>query len=141
MNLDQSLISEKGIATRCLMCDAETETVEHFLLRCDYLSEVRDPALQQLEKVLTTSLPLSPICNPSSVPSNPTLPMYNSTLNTKPVKPSTSFTSTYNTVQILLDPTYLNVPQNVVNTIEAISRKLIFSLHSVRAKFIRANQV
>jgi hypothetical protein len=36
----------------CLLCEKDGETIEHFILDCEQLKEVREPIIQEIDRVL-----------------------------------------------------------------------------------------
>ena len=36
----------------CLLCEKDEETIEHFILDCEQLKEVREPIIQDIDRVL-----------------------------------------------------------------------------------------
>jgi hypothetical protein len=38
--------------TLCLLCEKDGETIEHFILDCEQLKEVREPIMQDIDRVL-----------------------------------------------------------------------------------------
>ena len=38
--------------TLCLLCKKDGETIKHFILDCEQLKEVREPIIQEIDRVL-----------------------------------------------------------------------------------------
>ena len=38
--------------TLCLLCENDEETIKHFILDCEQLKEVREPIIQEIDRVL-----------------------------------------------------------------------------------------
>jgi hypothetical protein len=45
-------IYKNELNTLCLLCEKDGETIEHFILDCEQLKEVREPIIQDIDKVL-----------------------------------------------------------------------------------------
>jgi hypothetical protein len=90
----------------CLLCSKDKETIEHFILDCERLEEVKKPILQEIEEILNDK-ETSWKCLPQ---------------DTK--------------IQLLLDITpvisKLNLDPASVANIEYCSRRHMFQLHMLR---------
>jgi hypothetical protein len=94
----------------CLLCSKDKENIEHFILDCERLEEIRKPILQEIEELLNDK-ETSWKCLPQDT-----------------------------NIQLLLDMTSviskLNLDPASVANIENYSRRLMFQLHMLRQKRI-----
>lgn len=93
----------------CLLCKKGEETIEHFILQCESLSEVREPIIRDLENMLTE---YGTISTPFS-----TLP-----LNIQ----------MQSILDISVQSGYLGLRKENIAKIEYITRRLLFRLHITR---------
>jgi hypothetical protein len=95
------------VAPTCLMCSIEAENRAHFLLRCPALRDIRDPQISKVYDTLALST------GTDTIPEEMLL-------------------------QLLLDPThpscqvFLRCEEEATETVEAISRELIFRMYKRR---------
>ena len=93
--------------TTCLMCKVETEDVCHFIIKCPYLEEIRQPILNQIKDTVPYIFKYHP-----SLWSPPQL------------------------TQLVLDPTHHSIqaliplPPCMIVVIERLTRKLCYRLHT-----------
>ncbi|CAG2193085.1 unnamed protein product [Mytilus edulis] len=98
----------------CKLCDEDNEDIEHLLLKCKILENIRHPFLKQLDDFLIKETAIS---------------FYNIKTDSR--------------LQLILDCSKINQHQadiilnkKVEQNCELISRKLCFALHSIRARTI-----
>jgi len=100
---------QKNGSPSCMLCGKEPEDVQHFLLRCDSLSEVRQNHLEQLRSLLSSEFGDNAWCE------------------------ATSNDDRY--TQIILDAAkeFGQLRLHILYQYETISRNLIYRLHCHRA--------
>ncbi|CAC5397588.1 unnamed protein product [Mytilus coruscus] len=112
MTQDKRASFNKYESPTCKLCDEGDEDIEHLLLKCKILENMRHSFLKQLDDFLIRETTIS---------------FYNTTTDTR--------------LQLILDCTKINHrrPEIILNKkleedCELISRKLCFALHSIRAR-------
>ena len=100
----------------CLLCCKEPENVEHFLLRCESLTQVRDQFLHKIYQSLQKSVGVGHF---DIIKSNDTV-----------------LTSTILDCTTLIDVVGEPVMDNVLHEIESTARGLCFTLHMKRTALL-----
>ena len=100
----------------CLLCCKEPETAEHFLLRCQSLTQVRDQFLHKIYQSLQKSMGVGHF---DIIKSNDTV-----------------LTTTIPDCTTLIDDVREQVMDNVLHEIESTARGLCFALHMKRTALL-----
>ena len=106
----ESVAAKRGTTSSkvCTLCKLEDETQLHFVLRCPAYRSVRDPIITEILEII----------DQESININKQ--------------------DDEELMKLLMDSSFYNIPMCVSITIESLSRKLVYTLHSARAKFCSA---
>ncbi|VDI38179.1 Hypothetical predicted protein [Mytilus galloprovincialis] len=110
---NKAAFNQNTVDPTCLLCKGKPETIDHFLMECPALHEIRSPYLQELDNFIGSI----DVCMKCSIHSNITL--------------DTNF---------ILDPSSFICACGCMDfcyTVEYITRKLCFALHGLRSRIIK----